>query len=215
MAFPNTIVARSALHNPINNFATVLLASVNAVQTSIPIAVKQIGSVALPASGMVSIGKEVIYYQSINPTGPQLVNCIRGFDNTIAAPHSTGERVEVRWVAAHHNALADLLYTVQVVLGADILNGEDQRGDDATYVSLAAKLRGTLPLVQGFGPSTTWSATHTRKRVVGVQLYELIDGKYNLFEAPVIQTVDSTGPGASTVTIEPFAVAKAGAMVML
>lgn len=218
MAFPNTIVPRAALHEPINNFATALTANINATQTTIPIATKQIGVIQLPAAGMVSIGKEIIYYQAINPIGPQLINCIRGFDNTIASPHATGERVEVRWVAAHHNALADLLYTIQVVLGANILDGAQQLGPSQVFASMAEKMALTLPQVVPISPaSAAWTVQHARRRPVGVQLYEwdAVNAVFHSFEAPIRQSVDPTGPGPSTVIVEPFASAKEGVVILL
>lgn len=218
MAYPNTIQSRESLHAPINNFATVLAAGVNAIQTSVPIATRQIRSVVLPEPGMVSIGSEVIYYDSINHSTLQLQGCIRGFDNTIASPHGAGERVEVRWVAAHHNALADLLYSVQIAVGAGILNGADQLGAGQTFATLAAKLALTLPESRVITPATTsWSIDHYRRRVVGIQLYEYDAGanKYYAFEAPNTQTVDPTGPSPSTVAIEPFAAAKEGVIIIL
>lgn len=216
--FPNSIVPRLSLHQPVNNFAVSLSANVNGTQTTIPISAKQIGAVQLPASGMVSIGKEIIWYQSINPVGPQLINCVRGYDNTNASPHLAGDRVEVRWVAAHHNTLADLLYTVQVTLGSGILDGAAQLGPGETFSTLASKLSLTLPEIVAISPATNiWSVQHMRRRVVAVQLYEwdAINGVFRLFEAPNMQQVDPVGPGPSMVTIEAFPTPKEGVVVMM
>jgi hypothetical protein len=218
VSYPSTIVSRESLYTPVNNFAVSLTANVSASQPNLPISAKQIGVVQLPPSGLVSIGKEVIAYGAINPVGPQLINCIRGFDNTSASPHTAGEKVEVRWVAAHHNVLADLLYTIQVTLGADILNGSAQMGPATSYATLADKLTSTLPDLRAISPaSTAWVVQHSKKRPVAVQLYEWdsMNMVFQSFEAPIQQTVDPVGPGMSVVTVEPFSVAKEGVVILL
>lgn len=214
--FPNTLVSRNALHTPVNNFAATLLANITATQTTIPISTKQIGSVVLPSYGMVSIGREIVLYTAINNVGPQLLNCVRGYDGTVAVPHTTREKVEVRWVAAHHNELADLLYTLQMVLGAGVTDGNGQLGNNYQFANLATKLSLTLPEVIQISPATTnWSFQHYRKRVVSVQLYEWdsLNSIYHEFTSPCHQEV-STSPAPSTVTFDTLSSAKEGVIVV-
>jgi hypothetical protein len=214
--YPQTIASRESLLTPVNNFAATLLSNITATQTTIPISTKQIGSVVLPPYGVVSIGREVVLYTAINNVGPQLLNCVRGYDGTVAVPHSTGEKVEVRWVAAHHNELANLLYTLQVVLGAGVTDGNAQLGNNYQFANLATKLALTLPEIRHVTPATTnWSFQHYRKRVVSVQLYEWdsLNSIYHEFTSPNHQQVSTTA-APSTVTIDTLPSEKEGIIVI-
>jgi hypothetical protein len=124
--------------------------------------------------------------------------------------------VEVRWVAAHHNELANLLYTLQVVLGAGITSGNDQLGNNYQFANLATKLSLTLPEVRHITPATTdWSFQHYRQRVVSVQLYEWdsLNSIYHEFTSPNHQRV-STSAAPSTVTVDTLSTAKEGVIVI-
>lgn len=160
MAWPDSIPDRLSLHQPVNNFATTLATNLTSGQTSI-----QLSSIlGLPAKGLICVDDEVVWYDSIS--GNTLLNCIRGFDNSYATSHANGARVEVRWVAKHHNDIADLLHTIQSTFGADLLtlNGE-------TYATLKELLDDNTPYVVAKSGST-WTITHTRSRLVAVQAWQ-------------------------------------------
>jgi hypothetical protein len=214
MSFPSSIQSRDSLLTPINNFSTIILSDISDVQTSIPVGTTRIGATNLVAPGVVSIGTETIYFGAINPVGPTLINCVRGYDGTQAVPHSSGSIAELRWVAAHHNGLADLLYAIETALGTPLLDASNQLGIGNSYANLATALSATLPLIVPINPATTvWTATHTRGRVVGVQLYAVnpSTGVYTKFDSPITQVIGPT----STVSATGVSTATAGVMVLL
>lgn len=191
MSFPVTIDTAEDLLIAINNFSTTCVGVLSSGQTSIAIK----SATNLPPSGLVSIDNEIIYYAFINGAGanPVLSNCSRGFDNTIAAQHGDNSKVEMRWVARHHNLLSATIRLLEAVLGVQ---------PQAGFVDMAARLANELPLVLQIPNQMDWSFNHSRKRIVGVQLWRLNTGtgNYDLFTAPIDQDLDVSG--VSTVTIQ-------------
>lgn len=196
--YPAALDTVDTLQKVINNFATTLPSAINNAQTTIPLS--SVGLLNVP--GVVSIGTEVIYYAGI--TGNSLTGCLRGFDNTVPSAAAAGSRVEQRWVAVHHNLLAAAIAGLEQVLGL-LPTG--------SYADVAARLTENLPLVVSFpAAQTNWSFTHTRKRIVGVQLWRLVVGNtYELMESTIEQVVDAGGVSAVNITL---GVAEAGFAVV-
>jgi hypothetical protein len=171
----------TTLYKAVNSFATLLTSSINASQTTISVA----SVTGLPATGLVSIDSEIIAYSGFSSSpSPQLTGCIRGFDDTTALIHGASARVEMRWVADHHNSLASAIKSTQHAVG---INPQD------VFSSLAERLSLTLPVTIPITiPSTDWSFTHDRKRVVSIQLYKKVGPNvYDLFDANIQQSVDT------------------------
>lgn len=200
MSYPGALDDTQDLLIACNNLATTCIGFVDSGQASIAI----INATGMPASGIVSIENEVIAYGYIDVSGsnPVLSDCTRGFDNTSAAQHVAGTAVEMRWVAAYHNTLATAILELQGALGIN------PQGSAAT---LAALLAMTLPVIIPTSNGTTWTFTHSRKRVVNVQLWRLVNtNQYELFDAAMTQEVNLSGD--STVTIE-LAIAEEGYVI--
>jgi hypothetical protein len=166
-----------------NNFATTLIAPIDGFQTAIAIA----SAGSLPQSGVVSIDSEIVAYSSINTSGtnPVLNGCIRGYDNTTAVIHAQGTTVEVRWVAVFHNGLVEAILTLQSALGSSPQQG---------YADLTTCLTAALPIAYTWslnGPAASFTVTHSKGRIVGVQVYRWNGSTYELIEAPIQQTVGS------------------------
>ena len=190
MSYPATIDNAEDLYIAINNFSTTCSGLVSAGQTGIAVA----DVTRLPPSGMVSIDDEVIFYEYIS--GLVLSNCHRGYDNTTPSQHADGSRVEVRWVAEHHNRLSVAIRTIESILGVDPRGG---------FLDVAERLAKNLPIVTPMASASSWVITHDRKRVVDVQLWRRVIGApnpntYERFTAPITQVVDFAG--ISTVTAE-------------
>ena len=217
MAWPTTIPTRNDLHVVVNDWRAALTADINSTQTGIAVSTATVGGNSIPNQGIISIGTEIVRYNGINTAGlnPILLNCTRGYDGTQAKSWPTNTPVELRWVATHHNIIADTLLAVMQSLGIEFLDATQQRGS-GVWPNLKTKLDATLPLIVPFTAATNWTAQHTRRRVVAVELYELIaPDTYRKFDAPITQTVNASGTGPSTVTVEPFTGAISGVMVIL
>jgi hypothetical protein len=219
---PASITPRTSLLSPLNNWSTVLQASIDLVQTSIPVRSKTANGETLPASGVISIDNEPIFYASIdnsNPSVPVLTGCVRGSDghsvhSGLVAAHTAGAKVELRWTAGHHNTLADHINAIETTVGVDSLDAEDQYGLGQTYANLAAKLAATLPkIVVQAASSTTWTVTHNRGRIVSVQTWVFNTDHYDV-GAPISMRQDVDPYGTSTVTIE-FGLASTGYVVII
>jgi len=210
--WPGSPASRADLLQPINNFSTILVGDLQSTDIVIPVTSVQ----GIPTGpGLISIDFEVIRYSGVATNPARFVGCTRGVDGTQRRSHSNGSRVEMRWVAGHHNTLADVLFALQEGLGGGALDATQQYGS-GSYASLAEMLQSTLPrLVPCTG--TTWSVPHARRRLVGVQLYETTGAnQYQAFEAPIQQQVDPVG--TSMVTAGPFGVfpqVKNGFMVII
>ncbi len=190
--FPAALDTVASLMQVINNYATTLPNAINSSQTSIQVT----SAVGLNAPGTVAIGTEVIYYAGITISGPThtLTGCIRGFDSTTAAAAAAQSKVEQRWVAVHHNLLASAISAIETVLGVN------PQGAEATLATLLAR---NLPAVVPFSsPTSNWSLTHDRRRLVVVQLWRLVTGNtYEMFEADIEQIVDTGGPSQVNITL--------------
>lgn len=195
MTWPADVDTNDELLIAINNWWTTLPAGISNGDTTISISN---GDQLQDTKGVVSIEDEVIYYDTITRTAYSAVlgGCVRGYDGTIARPHVSGTRVELRWVAKHHNGLAQRIRVLESYLGP--LINEDPL-NSVSFDTLAARLNGCLPLIMpASGP--TWTLTHDRRRLVGVQLWrETSPGNYDLTDAPIVQVVNPTGD--STVSV--------------
>ena len=93
----------STLFKAVNNWATTLTNDVTDTDTTITL-----DSVdGLPTTGGVltfTDNNEIVHYTSISGND---LTVERGYDGTTAASHSAGQKVEMRWIAAHHNVLKD------------------------------------------------------------------------------------------------------------
>lgn len=190
MSYPATLDTAQDLLIAANNFATTCIGTVTSGQDAVAIT----ASAGLPASGVVSIDSEVIAYGYIDVTGlnPVLRDCSRGFDGTSPAQHVSGSKVELRWVATHHNILSIAIRAIQGALGVN---------PHGTFTDLATRLSLTLPITLARSVNTVWTFTHNRKRVVSVQLWRKVaTNQYELFDAAMTQEVNASGD--STVTIE-------------
>ncbi len=190
MSFPAALDTAQDLLIAANNFATNCIGFVSSGQAAIAV----VSSTGLPASGVISIDSEVISYGYIDTGGanPVLRDCTRAFDGTNGAQHADGSRVELRWVASHHNVLSAAIRAIQGALGIN---------PQGTFADLVTRLEQTLPVTLARSPDTVWTFTHDRKRVVSVQLWRKVaTNEYELFESTSTQQVNSSG--TSTVTIE-------------
>lgn len=191
-AYPAALDTVQSLIQAVNNWSYQLTAAINNVQTVIPVTTV----VGLPTPGLISIGSEVIAYTGVVNSGAtqQLTGCTRGYDNTTAGSYATGTRVEVRWVAFHHNHLASAIAAIEAELGL---------GPKGAYDDVKERLDLNLPETVQFSPATTnWSFTHTRGRIVMVQLYRKVLGTtYELFEANIEQVVDPSGVSQVNITL--------------
>ncbi len=195
MSWPADVDTVDELLLALNNWWTTLPAGIDNAVTAFSISN---GDSLQDTKGVLSIEDEVIYYETLTrtPYSATLGGVIRGFDGTIARPHAAGTRVELRWVAKHHNTLVERIRTLETFIGplpqADPLNS-------VPFDTLSARLAGSLPLqVPGSGP--VWTFTHNRRRIVGVQLWiETSPGNYEMTDAPITQVVNPGGP--STVSV--------------
>ena len=75
-------------------FTTAITLSSNIDDVDATISVSS--GVGLPASGVIQIGSEAIFYDSVSTN--DLLNCVRGYGNTTAASHTAGDSVTVSTV---------------------------------------------------------------------------------------------------------------------
>mgnify|MGYP006279547103 CR=1 FL=1 len=192
-SYPASLDSAEDLYIATNNTATVLVGAITPSSTSITIA----NASGLQAtSGLVSIGSEIIKYSSIDTGGvnPVLLGCTRGFDGSVAKSHTDGSRVDIRWVADHHNVLSSAIRKIQNELGVS--------PSSADFSSVALRLAANLPLIVPMSLGTDWSFTHDRRRIVGVQLWRSNGlGGYELFTAPVSQELNPAGTAQVTINL--------------
>lgn len=193
--YPGDLDTAAGLLRPLNNWAVTLSAPVSVGSTDIavnPSPLLAALAAVQPTNGVLSLGNEVVTYGLIDTGLNVFTGCSRGQDGTIATGHGAGERVELRWIAAHHNILVEAIRAIQATLGTDPGGAPGQ--------SVATRLDRGLPHVIGFTATDDWSFTHNKRRIVGVQLWREIGvDEYALFTAPIQQLVDSVG--VSTVSI--------------
>lgn len=193
-SYPTSLDTTESLYVAVNNKATTLVSAVTAVNTDIAV---NDASGLQSNNGLVSIGTEVIKYSFIDNGGafPVLSGCTRGFDGTTAVAHAEGARVEVRWVAAHHNGLVDAIIKIQSALGLDPAMAAD-------YADLAQRLDLNLPVVVPIALSNDWSFTHNRKRLVHVQLWKKnVADNYEQFYPGIEQELNPAGTAAVTILL--------------
>jgi hypothetical protein len=186
--YPAALDDDSSLYSITNDFATLLTAGINAGATTIPVA----STAGLPPIGVVSIDTEIIYYTGT--TGTSLTGCTRGYDSSAAEAHAIGTRVELRIVADHHNSLAAAIKTIETALGINPFG---------TFANVAALLANITPgIVLVNAPTTNWTFTHLRKRIVGVQLWQKTGTNiYTRFDNAMSQLVDPLSVSTVTITL--------------
>jgi len=179
--YPSALDTDQSLYIAVNDFATTLSSNINSGQGTIPVA----SISTLPAFGLVAIDGEIIQYTALQVSPPALLGCVRGFDGTAGAAHSALARVEMRWVADHHNMVSSATAAIERELGL-LPKG--------SHASVADRLDKTAPAVVEFSPAAAdWSFTHDRGRLVHVQLYRKTGpNSYELFEANIEQVIDVT-----------------------
>ena len=180
--YPSGLDTNEILYVAVNNKATTLTGQISSTNVDIPLT----DATQLQANdGLVSIGDEVIKYDFIDTN--VLRNCTRGFDGTSAASHSQGSRVEVRWVAAHHNGLANAIVAMQSAIGVD-------PQVSGTYSTLAERLSLNLPTVVPIALNSDWSFSHNRKRIIGIELWRKnTSNLYEKFDAAIEQELNPIG----------------------
>jgi hypothetical protein len=194
MSWPADIDTPGDLLVALNNWSTTTTGPIN--ETNVDIGIAN-GDGLQATDGLVSIGSEVIKYSFIEQSGGVYVlrDCDRGYDGTSPQQHGSGARVELRWVAEHHNRLAQAIIAMQTALGVT---------PTAAYDSLAERLENNLPTIETVQPaSTDWSFSHDRRRLVTVQLWRLNSstGRYEEFEANVEQELNPAGPATVTISL--------------
>lgn len=195
--YPGAIDTPAGLLRPLNNWAMALSAPVSIGSTEIAVAPSPLLAAlnaAQPTNGALSLGGEVISYSWIDVGANTFMGCSRGQDGTIAGTHGVGTRLELRWIAAHHNILAGALITLQATLGVDPAG--------PNHTTVAERLMRGLPSLYAFTATTDWSFTHEKHRLVGLQLWREVGvDTYAIFDAPAIQEVDTEGISTVTITL--------------
>ena len=100
MSYPSAIDDAEDLLIAANNYASTCIGFITSGQDAVTL----VSAANLPPSGVVSIDSEVISYGYIDNGGanPVIRSCVRGFDNTVAAEHVDGSKVELVHGAAVH-----------------------------------------------------------------------------------------------------------------
>ena len=199
MNWPTDVDSNDDLLIAKNNWWTTLPAGIGDGDTTFSISS---GDQLQDTKGVLSIEDEVIYYDTLTRTqyAATLGGVVRGYDGTIARPHIAGTRVELRWVAKHHNGLAQRIRVLESFLGP-LINQDPLNG--VPFDNLTQRMAANLPVIlPASGP--IWNLTHDRRRIVGVQLWrELSPGSYDQVDAPVIQAVNTGGESTVTVYFAP------------
>ena len=97
--------------------ANTLNASVTAVDTTIPLT----SSTGFPASGRIKIDDEIITYAAVSSN--DLIGCVRGLNDTIAAVHSSGATVGCATILVTETGHGALVNDVVTFSGAATLGG--------------------------------------------------------------------------------------------
>jgi hypothetical protein len=197
MAYPSNIETLLDLYVALNSWATFLILPIDAAVTDIAV---QSAAGLQATNGLVAIDGEVILYGSINTGGlnPVLQGCTRGFDGTSPSPHSVASRVELRYVAAHHNRLAASLVAMQLVFG---VTPQDDSLNGVLFTDLADRLTRTLPEAIPMALNAVWQFTHNRRRIINVQCWEDVGaGHFQKFDPTTSDQELNTG-GVAQVTL--------------
>ena len=187
MSYPASLDGANDYLLTANNISTTIPSLLSSVATTVTVA----STAGFPTSGVFSINNEVIRYTG--KSGNDLTGCDRGYDGTTAVQHAAGSTVEMRWVSAHHSLVVTGLLNLQSVLGIN------PQGSNST---VAERLSFTLPATVTKSATTNWNTTHTRDRIVTVQLYEqTATNTYSLFTAPIQQVVNVGGTSEINITL--------------
>lgn len=106
--FPLNVSTDTNLYVAVNNVSTVLTDN---PLTAGAVTVNVSSTATFPASGIITINLEAIFYAA--KTATSFTGCIRGFDGTVAATHSVGTSVFHDIPAAHHNVLKDEIKAIE------------------------------------------------------------------------------------------------------
>lgn len=79
-----------------NTFTADIASAITVDQTSIPFSTTHYDSDKLQSSGIIWIDEEMIYYNYIDDVNHLFLNCIRGYNDTVAVVHSTGTCIYLR-----------------------------------------------------------------------------------------------------------------------
>lgn len=105
----------NTFYSPVyNNATTTLVAGIGTGTSTIIVT----STAKFPQQGVFSIGEEVVYYG--DKTSSSFLLCQRGFDGTVANNYPVGTLIELRWVAAHHEAISNEIVHLEGVLGSSI-----------------------------------------------------------------------------------------------
>lgn len=121
--FPTSVVTAAKLRVLVNNLATALTNSIDALVDSVVLD----DVTGFQASGEFTIGSEIIHYTAI--VGNTATGCTRGYDGTTAVPHNAGDVINHFYIADHHNQIAAEIIAMQQYLS-------DKFGLDAGYTIL-------------------------------------------------------------------------------
>ena len=184
-----------------NSSANALSAGVDDLVVTIPLT----SAAGFPVTGVVQIGAETISYASVS--GNNLVGCVRGFDGTTAASHSTSAAVKCSTIIVtdvDHGALENdfVTFSAATTLGdaitADVLNQEYQvtyvENVNTYYIDARAagttipSITGTTGLSPAYVFATTSDSGNGGSSVVGA--YQINTG--------LDTTITGTGWGAGT-----------------
>lgn len=111
--YPNRAITINDLTVAVNNFKTQLTSNIDAVVTSLPV---QNATGATVPLILVIGGTEAVL--CTGKTQTSFTGCTRGFDNTVAVPHSRRDAVANAYIAFHYNQPAAEMIAVQ----ADLLS---------------------------------------------------------------------------------------------
>lgn len=140
--------------NPFLPMYTTLSAGISATDTNIPVTDSTTFEYAYPL--VVTIGTEDIYVES--PTGNVFSGCIRGYNNTVATPHSSTAVVSSSWVTVHSPANGSaagnfVTFRNAAAFGpypADFLNRNFEiKAHSADYVVIDTGIQSTATTVGG------------------------------------------------------------------
>lgn len=150
-----TATASSLYGSVKNNLKTTLSTNISDFATTIVVA----STTGFPSSGIFSIGDEVVFYTGIS--GTAFTGCQRGADGTTASSFLAGEIVELRWVAAHHNAIVDEIVRIESVLGANVSSLSATVDERITTFNDSKSTTVTFPVSPRLGAKHFVSGTNT------------------------------------------------------
>lgn len=158
--YPGAAVALSDLTVATNRASTTLSSGINNVVTTVPVA-----SVALfTAPCIIFIDSEAIFCGTA--ASGSFTGCVRGFDNTTAASHSSGATVENLVIAYHHNQPVAEIIAIEADLKAGLPSsrgGTDQITAPSNKVLVG---NGSTFAFQTYQPALTGDVTTSAQGTV-------------------------------------------------